>query len=193
MSMLIDPPTTTVEPEQVSCSSIGALDWTVQVPGPCIGTSSVAPAEGRLPTSAPLAAPPISDEAGDGSIAAVVVNDGELDLAVAVAVRVLGVVVIVVGTGSVGVVDRLVAVVVVVGFNRTTRTSSLDATLDVRATTLGGLETVKTRTRSRIGLDHCTRCAARSDVTRSIMNPRYRRGRPVAKLGEVMAAHTRNR
>jgi len=151
----------------------------------------VASADGRSPTSAPLAAPPISDETGAGTIASVVVADGETDFAVAFALGVVTVDVVV-GSGLDGVVERC-DVVDFVGFGRTIRAASRDVIIGARATTVGGLETVKTRTRSRIGLDHRTRCAARSDDTRSIMSPRYRRGRAVAKLGEVMTAHTRNR
>ena len=192
-AMLMVVVTDWVRCEQVSCSSIGALDWTNQVPGPWSGTSLVAPTDERSPTSAPLAAPTICAEAAGGAIASVEGTDGDADLSVAIALGVFETVGV--GLAVVVGVDLVGGVVAKVDVD-TGRTGGA-ATRGVMprdcATGFGGLETVKTRTSSSIGLDHKTRCAARIDVTRRIMIPRYRRARTVAKLGDVMVAHTRNR
>ncbi len=197
--MLIVVVTGWVSPEQVSCASIGALDWTTQVPGPWSGTSLVDPTDERSPTSAPLAAAAISAEPAGGAIATVEVIDGSADLAVAVAPGTVGIVGVGVGVG-VGVADVEDVDLGVTDLVRVVVDSALVVGAAARkvvprecAMDFGGLETIKTRTSNKIGLDHKTRCAARSDVTRRIMIPPYRRVRSAAKLGDVMAAHTRNR
>lgn len=189
--MLIVVLTDRVEPEQRSCSRIGALDWMIQAPGPCSGTSLEAPGVERSPTSAPLAAPTISGEATGGAVAPVEITDGESGFTAVIALDVVETVVV----GSVVEVGLTVVDVATVDVDvaRGAVVTSRWVVPRDRATSFGGLETVKTSTSSRIGLDQRTRCAARSEVTRSIMNPRYRGARTVAKPGEVMIAHTRNR
>ncbi len=192
--MLIVVVTGWVSPEHVSCASIGALDWTTQVPGPWSGTSLVDPTDERSPTSAPLAAA-ISAEPAGGAIATVEVTDGSADLAVAVAPGTVGIVGVGVGVGDVEDVDLGVTdlVRVVVDSALVVGAAARKVVPRECAMDFGGLETIKTRTSNKIGLDHKTRCAARSDVTRRIMIPPYRRVRSAAKLDDVMAAHTRNR